>query len=72
MQTQDFYRGSTQPDLRPLSFNFNSKFEVSLFQDFQTNFQAIQLDYGSNPLSWTLGFKHPLQSSRDTIEQPLK
>ena len=33
MQIQDFYNNS---DLRPLFSNFNPKFEVPLFQGFQT------------------------------------
>ena len=36
MQIQDFYNGSTQPDLRSLFSNFNPKLEVSLIQGFQT------------------------------------
>ena len=54
MQTQDFYSGSTQPDLRPLSSSFNPKLEVSLFQGFKTKpssntielwFQSTILDF---------------------------
>ena len=44
MQTQDFYSGSAQPDLYPLSSNFNLKLEVPLIQGFQTK-----------PLSNTIG-----------------
>ena len=36
MQTQDFYNGSAQPDLHPLSSNFNPELEVPLIQGFQT------------------------------------
>ena len=36
MQTQDFYSGLVQLDLRSLSFTFNPKLEVSPFQGFQT------------------------------------
>ena len=36
MQTQDFYSGLVQLDLRSLSFTFNPKLEVPLFQGFQT------------------------------------
>ena len=36
MQTQDFYSGSEQPDLRPLSSSFNSKVKVLLIRGFQT------------------------------------
>ena len=35
MQTQDFYSGLVQPDLRPLSSSFNPKLEVPLIQGFQ-------------------------------------
>ena len=35
MQIQDFYSGSTQPDLHPFSSNFNPKLEVPLIQGFQ-------------------------------------
>ena len=66
MQTQDFYSGSAQPSLHPLSSNFDPKLEVPLIQGFQTSLQVIQLDYDSNPPSWTFGSKHPLQSSKDT------
>ena len=38
MQTQDFYSDSAQPNLRPLSSNFNPKLEVLLTQGFQTKF----------------------------------
>ena len=36
MQIQGFYSDLAQPGLRPLSSNFNPKFEVSLIQDFQS------------------------------------
>ena len=36
MQIQDFYSGSAQPDLYPLSFIFTPKIEVSIIQGFQT------------------------------------
>ena len=65
MQTQDFYSGLAQLNLHPLSSSFNPKLEVPLFQGFQTKPSNIQLDYGSNPPSWTFGSKHRLQSSRD-------
>ena len=54
MQIQYFYSDSMQPDLRPLSSNFNPKLQVSLFQDFQTKpssnkiglwFQSTLLDF---------------------------
>ena len=35
MQTQDFYNDLAQPDLHPLSSNFNPKLEVPLIQGFQ-------------------------------------
>ena len=35
MQTQDFYNGSAQPSLHPLSFSFNPELEVPLIQGFQ-------------------------------------
>ena len=37
MQAQDFYNGSTQLDLCPLSSSSNPKFEVPLIQGFQIN-----------------------------------
>ena len=36
MQTQNFYNGSTQLDLRPFFSNFHPKLEVPLIQGFQT------------------------------------
>ena len=71
MQTQDFYNNS---DLRPLFCNFNPKFEVPLFQGFQTKpssntiglwFQSILLDFWLQA-SFTLLKRYP------TLEQPLK
>ena len=67
MQTQDFYSGSVQSDLHPLSSSFNPKLEVPLFQGFRTKpssntiglwFQSTLLDFGS---------KHPLQTLKDII-----
>ena len=54
MQIQDFYNGSTQSGLRPLSSIFNLKLKVLLFQGFQTKpssntiglwFQSTILDF---------------------------
>ena len=60
-----FYSGSMQPGLHPLSSNFNPKLKVPLIQASKPSIQAIQLDYGSNSLSWTFGSKHLLHFSRD-------
>ena len=74
MQTQYFYSGSTQPDLRPLFSSFNPKLEVSLFQGFQTKplsntiilwFQSIFLDFWLQA-PFTILKRYP------TLEQPLK
>ena len=35
MQTQDFYSGLAQPDLRPFSYSLNPKLESLLIQGFQ-------------------------------------
>ena len=54
MQTQDFYNGSAQPGLHPLSSSFNPELEVPLIQGFQTKpsnntiglwFQSTLLDF---------------------------
>ena len=54
MQIQDFYNGSAQPSLHPLSFSFNPELEVPLIQGFQIKpsintiglwFQSTLLDF---------------------------
>ena len=37
------------------------------FKASKPSLQAIQLDYGSNPSSWTFNSKHPLHFSRDVL-----
>ena len=51
MQIQDFYSGSTQPDLHPFSSNFNPKLEVPLIQNFQIKPSSNIIDYVFNQLS---------------------
>ena len=60
MQIQDFYSGSTQPDLHPFSSNFNPKLEVPLIQNFQIKPSSNIIDYVFNQLSQTFGLKHHL------------
>ena len=74
MQTQDFYNGSAQPDLHPLSSNFNHNLKVSLIQGLQHKpssntiglwFQFILLDFWLQTL-FTILKRYP------TLEQPLE
>ena len=66
MQTQNFYNDLTQPHLHPLSSNFNPKLEAPLIQGFQIKHSSNTIELWIQLILLTLGFNHPLQSSRDT------
>ena len=74
MQTQDFYSGLTQPDLRPLSSNFNPKFEVSLIQGFQhkPSSNTIGLWFQSTLLDFWLQAPFTISKRYLPLEQSLK
>ena len=75
MQTWDFYSGSAQPNLRPLSSNFNPKLEVLLFQSFQTkpSSNTIGLWFQFTLLDFWLQAPFTLIKRYPTLEQlPLK
>ena len=74
MQTQDFYCGSTQLGLRPLSSNFNPKFKVTLFQGFQTkpSSNTIGLWFQSTLLDFSLQASFTILKRYFTLKQSLK
>ena len=74
MQIQDFYSGSAQPDLHPLSFNFNLKLEVPLFQGFQTkpSSNTIGLWFQFTILDFWLQVPFTNFKKYLTLEQPFK
>ena len=74
MQTQDFYSGSAQPGLCPLSSSFNPELEVPLFQGFQTKplSNAIRLWFQSTLLDFWLQGPFTILKRYRTLEQPLK
>ena len=74
MQTQDFYSGSAQPDLYPLSSNFNPKLEVPLNQGSQTKSSSntLGLWFQFTLLDFWLQAPFTLLQRYPTIEQPLK
>ena len=74
MQIQDFYSGLVQPDLHPLSSSFNPKFEVPLFQGFQTKplSNTIGLWFQSTILDFWLQTPFTILKRYLTLEQPLK
>ena len=74
MQIQDFYSGSTQPDLCPLPSNFNPKLEVPLIQGFQTkpSSNTIGLWFQSALLDFWLQAPFTLLKRYPTFEQALK
>ena len=74
MQTQDFYSGSEQPDLNPLSSSFNPKLELPLIQGFQTKPSSSTngLWFQSTILDFWLQASSTLLKRHSTLEQPLK
>ena len=74
MQTQYFYSDSMQPDLRPLSSNFNLKLQVSLFQGFQTkpSSNKIGLWLQSTLLDFWLKTPFTILKRYLTLKQSLK
>ena len=74
MQIQDFYSGLTQPDLRPLSFNFNPKFEVPLIQGFQSKLSSntIGLWFKSTLLDFWLQASFTISKRYFALEQIFK
>ena len=71
MQIQDFYSGSAQSGLRSLSSSFNPKFEVPLFQGFQTKFSSntIGLWFQSTLLDFWLQAPFTFLKKYPTLEK---
>ena len=74
MQIQDFYNGSTQSGLRPLSSIFNPKLKVLLFQGFQTkpSSNTIGLWFQSTILDFWLQAPFTILKRYSTLKQSLK